>query len=160
MATVYVGLGSNEGERELHISRAVRALQQSAIRVTQMSFLKEYDPVGGPPQDRYVNAVVELETGVAPRELLRALQAIEHALGRRPSPVRWGPRPIDLDILLYGDVVLQEPDLIIPHPRLHERRFALEPLAQIAPEAVHPSLHHTARELLEALCASSDPSIR
>ena len=143
------------------ISRAAQALQRlPAIHVAQLSFLKEYDPIGGPPQNRYVNAVVEVETTLSPRDLLRVLQDIERALGRQPSSVHWGPRPIDLDILLYAQLMLDEPDLTIPHPRMHERKFVLDPLAQLAPQIMHPVLHKTAQELLEALCASSAPSAR
>lgn len=161
MALAYIGLGSNEGERELMISRAVRMLrEQPSVRVTQLSFLTEYDPVGGPAQERYVNAVAAVETGCSPHELLAILQRIEHVLGRRPSTVRWGPRPIDLDLLLYDEAVIDAPDLSVPHPRMHTRRFVLEPLAQLAPQAVHPVLRRTVQELLESLCASSDPSAR
>lgn len=158
MSLAYIGLGSNQGERELLISRAVQLLHQHpAMRVTQLSLLKEYDPVGGPPQEKFVNAVVEIATELAPEALLGATQGIERALGRRGSTERWGPRPIDLDILLYGDHIMQSERLTIPHPRLAERRFVLEPLTQIAPQAVHPQLHRTVQELWEALCASSDP---
>ena len=157
----YIGLGSNEGERELMISRAVQLLRQRAgVRVTQLSFLREYDAVGGPPQEKFLNAAVEVETELTPHALLDVTQHIERELGRRPSTVRWGPRPIDLDLLLYGDLVVNDPRLTLPHPRMHERTFVLEPLAQLAPHVAHPLLHRTIQELLEAPCASSDPSGR
>ena len=156
MPLAYIGLGSNEGERELMISRAVQLLrEQPSIHVTQLSFLKEYEPVGGPPQDRYVNAVAAIETSLSPVDLLAALQRVERALGRRPSTVRWGPRPIDLDVLLYGDAVIHEPHLTVPHPRMHARRFVLEPFAHLAPEALHPMLHQTIRQMLATLESSS-----
>lgn len=143
------------------ISRAVQLLHQPpSLRVTQLSLLHEYDPVGGPPQERYLNAVASIETQRSPDELLAVLQQIEQALGRRPSTVRWGPRPVDLDLLLYDDLVLQTQHLTIPHPRMHERRFVLEPLAQLAPDLLHPVLQHTISQLLSQLCASSDPSAR
>lgn len=153
---VYLGLGSNEGERELLISRAVQLLRDHPnIRVAQLSFLREYDAVGGPPQGPYLNAVVAIETTLAPETLLAQCQHIERALGRRPSTVRWGPRPIDLDILLYGDQMIHWPSLMVPHPRLHERRFVLEPLVELAPDLIHPVLRRTMRELYDTLCASS-----
>jgi len=116
--------------------------------VVAVSPFIETAPVGGPPESPdYLNAVAAIETELAPKELLEALLTVEHKLGRIRAE-RWGPRTIDLDLLLYDEVVIDEPDLTIPHPRMHERRFVLEPLAAIAPDVVHPVLHTSIRELL------------
>ena len=121
------------------------------VRVVKLAPIYETEPVGGPPQGSFLNTVVEIETMLAPQALLEQLKQVECLLGRTPSAQRWGPREIDLDILLYEDRVIREPSLTIPHPELHRRRFALEPLAQLAPEAVHPVLRQTVAELLAAL---------
>lgn len=156
MARVFVGLGSNEGDRLANISRAVQLLGGTpGIQLMQMATIYETPPAGGPPQEDYLNSVVAIETALPPHELLAALKALERRMGRAPSPERWGPRVIDLDILLYDQQVIREPHLVIPHPRLPERRFVLEPLAQLAPDAVHPVLRKTVAELLEEACASS-----
>ncbi len=152
MARVFIGIGSNEGDRLACISKAVQALGSvSGIRVVQMAMIAETEPVGGPPQGPYLNTVVELETRLAPRRLLGVLQLVERHLGRIPSPQRWAPRPIDLDLLLYGGRVIQEKDLIVPHPLMHERQFVLGPLVELAPEARHPVLRETAAALLKKL---------
>jgi len=149
MARVFVGIGSNEGDRLATISQAVQALASLAeVRVMQMALIMETDPVGGPPQGRYLNTVVELDTSLVPSALLGQLKTIEARLGRQPATQRWAPRPIDLDILLYDAHILQDPVLTIPHPRLHERRFVLEPLAQLAPEMLHPVARKTIKQLL------------
>jgi len=156
---VFIGVGSNEGNRLACLSAAVQALGETpGLRLIQMAPILETEPVGGPPQGPYLNTVVELETALPPRELLSVLQAIERRLGRRSSPERWTSRPIDLDVLLYGDRVIQKPGLSIPHPRMHERRFVLEPLAQLAPDVVHPVLGLTATALLDRLPASALPA--
>ncbi|MBI3330991.1 MAG: 2-amino-4-hydroxy-6-hydroxymethyldihydropteridine diphosphokinase [Candidatus Omnitrophica bacterium] len=156
---VFIGVGSNEGDRLEHISRAVERLGHlPQTRVAQLATINETEPVGGPPQQPYLNTVVELDTGLTPEALLCALQAIEAQRGRRRPAERWGPRPIDLDILLYEGRVIRQPDLIIPHPRMHERRFVLEPLAQLAPDVVHPVLGLTATALLDRLPASALPA--
>ena len=152
MARVFIGIGSNEGERLSNLSRAAQALAQlPTTRLVQMAPIYETAPVGGPPQGDYLNTVVELDTPIAPRELLAYLKALETQFGRRPSDVRWGPRIIDLDILLHGETVMSEADLTIPHPLLHRRRFVLEPLADIASELIHPVLKKSIRQLLDEL---------
>ncbi len=149
--TVYVGLGSNEGDREAHLVSALEALSRiDAVAVLQCSSLFDSAPVG-PPQPRYLNAVVALECTLSPQRLLGILQQIEHDLGRRRGGLRWHPRPIDLDILLWDGQLIADPNLQVPHLELHKRRFALEPLAEIAPEARHPVLGMTIVELLGQL---------
>ena len=150
MSQAFIGVGSNQGDRLTLISKAIRALGDvPGVRVDRMATIIETEPVGGPPQPPFLNTVVELETARSPQELLTALKAIERQLGRTPSAVRWAPRPIDLDLLLYDDRIVREPNLTIPHPRLHERGFVLEPLAQLVPELVHPVLGTTIAALRE-----------
>jgi 2-amino-4-hydroxy-6-hydroxymethyldihydropteridine diphosphokinase len=136
----YVGLGANLGEREATIRRAVELLDADpAIAVLAVSTLRETDPVGYRDQPRFLNGACAVETNLRPRELLDRLLAVERELGReRGSGPRYGPRPIDLDLLVYGDHVLDEPGLTVPHPRLAERRFALEPLVELDPELALP----------------------
>ena len=132
MPLVYIGLGSNLGERELTIRRALGLLDaDTAIDVEAVSSLRETDPVGYEDQPKFLNGAAALRTELAPRALLRRLQEIELELGRDRSGLRFGPRTIDLDVLLYGDERIEEPGLEIPHPRLAERRFVLEPLAEL-----------------------------
>jgi 2-amino-4-hydroxy-6-hydroxymethyldihydropteridine diphosphokinase len=143
VARAYVGLGANLGPREATILRAVDLLAaEPGIEVLELSSFRETEPVGITDQPAFVNAAVALETSVAPRELLDALLRVERELGRvrtgERGAVRWGPRTIDLDLLLYADEVVDEPGLTVPHPRLHERRFALEPLAELQPELEIP----------------------
>ncbi len=137
MTTAYVGLGSNLGGREAMIGRAVELLGDEVIAV---SSLLETEPWGYVDQPRFVNAVARLETSRRPRELLDRLLEIERELGRGREGPRFGPRTIDLDLLLYGDERIDEPGLTVPHPRLHERAFVLEPLAELDPALVVPGL--------------------
>lgn len=139
MTISYVGIGSNAGDRQGFVRRAVETLRASdGVRVDEVSSLYETTPIGGPPQRSYINLAVRLETSLTPRELLELCQSIEAKMGREPSPVRWGPRVIDLDILTYDDEKVSEPDLEIPHPRFRKRLFALLPVLQIEPEAADP----------------------
>jgi 2-amino-4-hydroxy-6-hydroxymethyldihydropteridine diphosphokinase len=135
----YVGLGANLGDRERTLRDAVDALgAEDGIGVVAVSTLRETDPVGVGDQPRFVNGVVALDTTLAARELLDRLLAIEQRFGRVRVLGEHGPRTLDLDLLLYGDEELDEPGLTVPHPRLHERRFVLEPLAELAPGLVLP----------------------
>jgi 2-amino-4-hydroxy-6-hydroxymethyldihydropteridine diphosphokinase len=129
----YVSLGSNLGDRAAHLRAGVAAV--AAGDAHRVSPLYETEPVGGPAQDPYLNVVVELETAARPRELLDRCAAAESAAGRVRT-VRFGPRTLDADVLLVGDLVVDEPDLVVPHPRLWRRRFVLQPLADLAPELV------------------------
>ncbi len=133
MTRAYVGLGANLGDREATIRAAVAALPG----VVAVSSLRETDPVGKIDQPRFLNGVAAVETALTARELLDVLLSVERGLGRERRE-RWGPRTIDLDLLLYGDDTVDEPGLTVPHPRLQERRFALEPLAELDPELVVP----------------------
>jgi 2-amino-4-hydroxy-6-hydroxymethyldihydropteridine diphosphokinase len=145
---VYIGLGSNLGNREHQLMSALEALGRiDAAAVLRHSSLYESAPVG-PPQPRYLNAVVEMACELAPRRLLGILKQIEMDLGREKS-ARWAARPIDLDILLWGERLVAHADLQIPHLELHQRRFALEPLCELNPNATHPALGHTVGELLQ-----------
>ena len=138
-AIAYVGIGSNVGDRNAFCRRAVRELDsEDGIRVAAASSLYETSPVGGPPQRSFVNMVVRVATRMEPRALLEVCRAIEARLGREPTEMRWGPRVADLDILLYGQEKLSEPDLEIPHPRIASRRFVLVPLLEIDPEVADP----------------------
>lgn len=151
----YIGLGSNLGDRELKLLMAVAELGKlPGTRVTAVSPFYETEPVGGVPQDNFFNAAVRLGTTLAPLVLLDELKRIETAVFKRAPSQRWGARSMDLDILLYGDLVFTCERLTIPHPRLAERRFALQPLADIAPDLVHPSLGKTIAELLAGLTAT------
>jgi 2-amino-4-hydroxy-6-hydroxymethyldihydropteridine diphosphokinase len=136
----YVGLGANLGDRESTIRRAIELLAaEPAVEVVAVSSLRETDPVGYAEQPRFLNGVAAVETELGPRILLDRLLAVERELGRvRDEGPRFGPRTIDLDLLLYGDEVLDEPGLTVPHPRLAERLFVLEPLYELDPELTLP----------------------
>jgi 2-amino-4-hydroxy-6-hydroxymethyldihydropteridine diphosphokinase len=135
MADAYIGLGSNLGDRFTNLAAARDAIEKQTGKITALSAIYDTDPWGPVKQDNYLNQAVRIAVSAGPRDLLESLLRIERALGRdRTNEVRYGPRAIDLDILLYGNDAVSEADLIIPHPRLAERAFALVPLAEIAPE--------------------------
>jgi 2-amino-4-hydroxy-6-hydroxymethyldihydropteridine diphosphokinase len=140
MTVAYIGLGANVGPREVTLLRAVDLLaEEDDVEVLAVSQLRETDPVGIVDQPRFLNGAAQIDTSLPPRALLELLLRIEQSLGRVREE-RWGPRTVDLDLLVYGDLTVDEPGLRVPHPRLHERRFALEPLAELDPELVVPGL--------------------
>ncbi|CAN5211294.1 2-amino-4-hydroxy-6-hydroxymethyldihydropteridinediphosphokinase [soil metagenome] len=144
----YVGLGANLGPREVTLLRAVDLLAaEPEIEVLAVSQLRDTDPVGKVDQPTYLNGAVAVETGLSPRDLLDALLRVEQELGRTRDGERWGPRTIDLDLLVYGGEIVDEPGLRVPHPRLQERRFALEPLVDLEPELAIPGLGKVAEVL-------------
>ncbi len=155
MALAYVGLGSNLGDRAAHIAAARKGLANLPdTALLGNAPVYETKPVGGPAgQQEYYNSASVLDTRLEPADLLRAAQALERELGRRREleTIRWGPRVIDIDILLYEDRIVDEPGLAIPHPRLAARAFALTPLADIDGDILHPVLDLTVRELLERI---------
>jgi 2-amino-4-hydroxy-6-hydroxymethyldihydropteridine diphosphokinase len=149
MKKIYLGLGSNVGDREANLRAAIARLGAPDLRVLRVSPVYETEPVGYADQRWFWNAVAEAETELFPLQLLARAGQIERALGRRRS-IPNGPRTIDIDVLLYGATIMKSPALEIPHPRMTERRFVLAPLADLAPELRHPVLRRSVRELLDA----------
>jgi 2-amino-4-hydroxy-6-hydroxymethyldihydropteridine diphosphokinase len=151
MIVAYISLGSNLGDRLGYINRALGKLKEREdIKIIKVSSFYETEPVGYKEQGKFINAVLALETNLQPYELLQVLQSIETDLDRVRTR-RWGPRTIDLDILFYGDQILNDPDLTIPHPRVTERAFVLFPLAEIAPSLLHPITGKSISSHLNAL---------
>ena len=135
---VVIALGANLGNRELYIDSAVAELAK-IIEITHLSTNHETDPVGGPEQPKYLNAIAIAETELDPRELLIVMLEIENKLGRKRE-VHWGPRTIDLDLIVFGDEIIDSETLVLPHPRAHERKFVLEPWLEIEPDAYIPGI--------------------
>jgi 2-amino-4-hydroxy-6-hydroxymethyldihydropteridine diphosphokinase len=149
----FIGLGANLGDAPATLRKAVELIEKKMLgRVIERSSLYFTEPIGGPEQPWYYNAAVALESGLQPPEMLAALRGIETELGRERKPGEVNqPRSIDLDILLAGDIVINRPELTVPHPRLHSRRFALEPLVELAPDFIHPVLKKSLKTLLDEL---------
>jgi len=151
MHIAFIGLGSNIGDKVANLKKAIEELGKiQGNKVLAVSSFYKTEPVGGVEQDWFVNAAAKVETGLAPKSLLKALLDIEKNLGR-VRDIKWGPRIIDLDILLYDDLIIAEEGLIIPHPYLYERGFVLVPLAEIAAEVMHPELKKSMSELMNGL---------
>ena len=150
MKTAYLGLGSNMGDREATLREAARRLWAEDLRVARVSSFYETEPMYVTGQPRFLNQVAEIETALLPMQLLHRVLGVERELGRRRTVAK-GPRTFDIDVLLYGRFVVESPRLVIPHPGMHERRFVLEPLAELNPELRHPVLKKTMRELMMAL---------
>ncbi len=151
---VYLGLGSNMGNRQDNLDKALEFLSQR-LRVDKVSSVYDTEPVGNPNQPRFLNLVCQVYTTLAPTDLLTLAKGIESKLGRVLGKSN-SPRPIDIDILFYGDQVIETPELVIPHPRLAERAFVLVPLAEIAPDLRHPVTGKTIKELLRGLTEAQD----
>ncbi|MCL4502231.1 MAG: 2-amino-4-hydroxy-6-hydroxymethyldihydropteridine diphosphokinase [Deltaproteobacteria bacterium] len=152
----YIGLGSNLDDPATQLRRALKELAAiDEVEVREISSFYLNPPLGPKAQPWYVNAVAQVRTRLTPEELLRSLQRLETAMGRKRGE-RWGPRVIDLDLLLYGGEIIQTPELVLPHPEMHRRAFVLAPLAEIAPEAWHPGLQKSVGRLLAEL----DPADR
>jgi 2-amino-4-hydroxy-6-hydroxymethyldihydropteridine diphosphokinase len=144
--TVYLGLGSNMGDRRENLERALEYLSQR-LRLTGKSSMYDTEPMENPAQPRFLNMVCQAKTMLQPEDLLTLVKGIERKMGRQPGRAN-SPRPIDIDILFYGDKVINTPELKIPHPRMNHRAFVLVPLAEIAPTLVHPVNRKTAKEML------------
>ncbi len=158
MVRAAVGIGTNLGDRWAYVEAARRGLARlPESRLLRFSSVWETAPVGPGEQERYLNAAAILETALAPTDLLRRLHGLEEEAGR-VRQVRWGPRTLDLDLLLYGTAAISTPELTVPHPRMHERAFVLEPLAEVDAEARHPTQDATAAELLRRLHDGETPS--
>ncbi|MEM0466899.1 MAG: 2-amino-4-hydroxy-6-hydroxymethyldihydropteridine diphosphokinase [Candidatus Thermoplasmatota archaeon] len=151
MVQVYLGLGSNIGDKEKNIQKAIRSIRE-LYSITKISKLYHTEPVGYKQQDWFLNCAVEIETDVHPEIILASLQMIEKKIGRTETRVN-GPRTIDIDLLFYGDKIMNRVNLTIPHPRLHDRRFVLQPLLDLNPGFQHPILKKTIRELYDNLSA-------
>ncbi|MFI4871829.1 MAG: 2-amino-4-hydroxy-6-hydroxymethyldihydropteridine diphosphokinase [Phycisphaerales bacterium JB061] len=160
MTEAYIALGANLGDRERTLGQAVEAIDTLAsTRVTARSALIETEPVGPIEQGSYLNGVIRIETGLDAPALLTELLKIEASLGRdRSRAERWGPRTVDLDLLIFGEAQIELPGLCVPHPRIAERLFVLEPLCEIAPDLIVPGAAQTVRQLRDNLTSSERPA--
>jgi len=154
MSIAYIGIGSNLGNREENCQKAIALLIEKNIKITKRSSPYEIEAWGVKEQPRFINMAVEIETNLEPAELLKVIKEIENSMGRRKG-IRWGPRVIDLDVLLYDDLILKTHDLEIPHPGIKDREFVLKPLSEIAPDKIHPIFKKSIKTLLIELLESS-----
>jgi 2-amino-4-hydroxy-6-hydroxymethyldihydropteridine diphosphokinase len=148
MPTVYLGIGSNLGNRQNNCEKSLSLLEEKGITIIKRSSMIETEPWGVQDQPKFINLVVEIQTELEPGELFCTLKEIEVAIGRTET-VRWGPRIVDLDILFYNDAIINSSELIIPHPGIQDRIFVLKPLSEIAPDKMHPVLKKSVRELFQ-----------
>lgn len=147
MPTAYIGIGSNLGNREENCLTAIKLLADRGLIIKKQSAMYETEPWGVEEQPGFINMAIEIETSLEPEKLLESLKCIEAEIGRQDS-YRWGPRIIDLDILLYADIIINTPILQIPHPLMHQRGFVLRPMSEIAPDVVHPVIKKTIDKIL------------
>jgi 2-amino-4-hydroxy-6-hydroxymethyldihydropteridine diphosphokinase len=153
VAIAYIGIGSNLGNRQQNCLLTIELLEEKGITIKKRSSMYETEPWGIKNQPRFINMAIEIETGLEPVELLRLLKSIEREIGRGDS-YKWGPRIIDLDILLFDDLIVKEDNLQIPHPFMHERDFVLRPLCEIAPDRIHPLLKVRICDLMQKIVKS------
>ncbi len=159
-AIAYIGIGANIGFPAAQCREAIQRLDEAeGIKVLRISSLYRTEPIGMVDQNWFINAVSEVKTTIAPRQLLNIMKDIERLMGRKEGP-RWGPRVIDLDLLLYGQRIIDEKGLKVPHPELHKRRFVLEPLCEIASYAIHPLYNVSARGLLSRLSEADSKIVK
>jgi len=150
--TAYICVGSNQGNKLENCRKGIAALAHATTsRLIDQSFIYQTEPVDYKDQDWFVNYMVKIETVLGPLSLLDIIKSIERDAGRIRNDVRFGPRVLDLDIILYDNLVMNNPRLVIPHPRMHKRRFVLKPICDIDPHIIHPVFHRTMRSLLESL---------
>lgn len=154
MHKVFIGLGSNLGDKRRNINTALEKLREKGISILKISSIIETEPYGYKEQDKFLNAVCLVETDFSPHQLLKVLLDIEREMGRVRT-IKWGPRNIDLDIIFYDDLIIQEENLVIPHPDAHNRIFVMGPLLEIAPDFVHPVLKKTIKEIYIELTKSN-----
>lgn len=147
MAIAYIGIGSNLGNREANCLTAIKLIRDRGLTINKQSSMHETTPWGVEEQPGFINMAIEIETSLEPEKLLESLKCIEAEIGRQDS-YRWGPRVIDLDILLYADIIINSPMLQIPHPLMHQRDFVLRPMSEIAPDKMHPVIKKTIDKLL------------
>ena len=153
MAEVYLGLGTNLGDKEANLDMAMEEIRKRVGEILSLSAYYITDPWGFDSKNAFLNAVCKISTSLSPLDVLLTTQSIEKDLGRMKKSVngQYSDRPIDIDILLYDDIVLDSPNLTIPHPLMHKRTFVMEPLSEIAPELVHPVLHKSMKEILKGM---------